>query len=314
MKQLDSDPILTHGLIRNWDYTSTLSVPCIVKYINPSNGVFDWSSFDKFFGSNTSKDIIFVLGQPADWMIPRAATGGASKGGKANMCPTGAELTAFVAAVTAIVQRSVTTWGRAGLKWELWNEINDTKYYNDTQSSLGPYTKAVAQAIKAVDSTAIILSPSLSYNLKSSAQYYVDFFNANDGSGGKAGSYCDGLSLHYYGTDTPAEYVEYVDAANTSQKFCGFSLPIWVTESGVNVEPANYPTLLKRRMLVFAGLGCKCFVGYASDYEVTALDNATYAGPWNAMAAIVPGSTIANMVKNPDSTVTAIVNGSSLTV
>ena len=74
------------SIARNWDQLNAASgSAAVVKYLNPSSGVFDWTVLDRFISNNLGKQILFTLGQPADWMIPsRSALGGANYGGKAN--------------------------------------------------------------------------------------------------------------------------------------------------------------------------------------------------------------------------------------
>ncbi len=320
---------LQYSVNRTWDFGSeSLASQVLVKNINPSSGVFDWTCLDRFINASVGKDIIFCLGQPADWMILRAAVGGASKSGKANLCPTGTtELANYIPAVTAIVQRMKNTYGRTGVRWELWNEFNETKYYADAYSALGPYTKAVAEAIKAVDPTAKILTPSTSYNLLSSQDIQTNFLLASDGAGGKAGQYCDELSIHYYNdsTDPSSDNVyrmfRYTQSAKNSLGLAGMSMPLINTESGWLVDDnlQLYITKLKRRLLFFAAMGFKAYVGYAANipvqYPVFSLNNPlSIADAWNEMVARISGATISGLIRNPDGSLTAVINGSQYTV
>lgn len=306
---------MTYGMARTWDYLGQTGNPgLIVKYVCPSTaGVYDWTTFDFFFTAHAGKDAIVTLGQPADWMISRAAIGGANAGGKANMCPTGAtELNNFVPVVTAMVQRAKDTYGKTGLKWELWNEIEGPGMYGDLQASLGPYAKAVSQAIKAVDPTAIVLTPSA--RDEDTAVLVGNFLAVSDGSTGKGGDWVDGIAFHYYGYDESAwTYAYTVGVYRQLALNAGYgSLPVYVTESGMLQPTANEGVKLQRRMLTFAALGCKSFVGYASDFTVNPM--LPYASSWNATAAVVAGATITRCQKNANGSVTAIVNGTAYTV
>lgn len=308
---------MTFGTGRTWGYLGAASGlnPLLVKYICPATaGVYDWSTFDQFFASNASRDAIVTLGQPADWMISRAAIGGAVYGGKANMCPTGAtELTTnYIPVITAMVQRAKNTYGKTGLKWELWNEIEGPGMYGDAQSALGPYAKAVSQAIKAVDPTAIVLTPSARDD--DTAFLVGNFLSVSDGSTGKGGDWVDAIAFHFYGYDESAwTYAYTVGVYRLLASNAGYgSLPLYVTESGMLAPTANEGVKLQRRMLTFAALGCKAFVGYASDYGTNPM--LPFASNWNATAAVVAGATITRCQKNADGSVTATVNGAAYTV
>lgn len=300
---------------RSWDQSNaTNGSPAVVKYINPSSGTFDWTVLDRFMSNNVGKKKIITLGVPADWMITRAATGGATFGGKSNMCPTGAtELnTNYVPAITAIVDRAKTTWGETGIHWELWNEIEGTGNYNDSFASLGPYAKAVSQAIKAVDATAVVLTPSAR---DSDTAYLVqDFLETSDGAGGFGGDWVDGIAMHVYMAQDPTmtnggyAYKVIVDTYRQGAIDAGYpSLPIYCTESGSLVPLSNLGTYLQRRIFVFAGMGVKSFIGYASDFPSVPL--AKYADAWNEAVSIVSGKTISSVVKLSDGRIKATVNG-----
>jgi hypothetical protein len=324
-----SAPELTYSAMRNWDFGSGGSIgdQAIVKNIATGPGSYTWAPLDAFVNASVGKGMIFCLGQPADWMIPgRSALGGASKGGKANMCPTGStELSNYTTAIAAIVQRVKDVHGRTGVRWELWNEFNDSKYYADVYSSLGPYTKAVVEAIKAVDPTAKIMTPSTSYNLFSTQDIQTGYLVTSDGAGGKAGQYCNELSIHYYNdprdlsTDTPYRMFSYVQSARNSLGLAGMSMPVYVTESGwlADDDVDTYKTKLARRMIVFAALGCKGIVGYAANLNfggAISLNDARIAPTWNAWAARLAGSTISRLVRNRDGGVEVDINGQTFVV
>lgn len=305
---------------RTWDQSNQSSGnPAVVKYINPTTaGVYDWSSFDLFFANNVGRRKIVTLGVPADWMITRAAIGGAGLGGKANMCPTGAtELNSYVTAITDIVTRATVTHNSSGVAWELWNEIEGSGNYADSLPALGPYARAVSQAIKAVDPTAIILTPSA--RDEDTAYLVKNFLAASDGAGGNGGDWVDGIAMHVYMAqdpvtgNTPWAYKIIVDTYRRGAIDSGYpSLPIYCTESGSLLELDDLAEYLQRRLLVFAGLGVQAFIGYASDFPDAPL--APYVSEWNATVAAISGKTISSMVKNMDESVTAMIDGSAYTV
>lgn len=288
---------ITFGLVRTWDYRADLGLTrrCVVKNLNPSAGVYNYDVFDKLLDNNPGKQVIFCLGQPADYLVSRSAIGGAYLSGKANMCPD--DLATWATVVQDICAHAAAR-GRTGLVWELWNEIDQTASYADSVALLGPYAKATAQAIRAIDPTAVILSPSCA---GFSNRAPVGAFLANtDGAGGTGATWCDGVSFHYYnftqyGYEHPINYVNAHSAMRSMLTDLGLSLPLWVTESGFPSTAPNIGKRYQHRMLTFAALGCKCFLGY--NYDSTAFPVSPYATEWNVVADLLrPGAVISKLV------------------
>lgn len=274
-----------HGLVRSWDYqgsrglTTTRAVVC---RINPSAGTWDWQTFDELLSNNTDKQIIITLGQPGDYLVTPAAIGGAYNGGKANMCPT--DLSTWATVVQAVVSRANTNFGRTGLIWELWNEIDQTASYADTISLLGPYTKATAQAIRAIDPSAVIVGASLAGNDSTKLQKAVSYITASDGAGGTSATWLDGISTHYYNqvaaqisqNENPINYANAFKNFQGAMADAGCNLPIYITETGVISADAQGWRAYQRRLLTFAALGarnCLCYqydnAGYPMSSYVT---------------------------------------------
>lgn len=305
-------PLLSYGTVRTWDYmgASSGNNPCIVKYINPTTaGVYDWTTFDLLLTSNPTQDVIITLGQPADWMITRAALGGALYGGKANMCPTGAtELGNYVPAITAMVDRAKNTHGRTGLKWELWNEIEGPGMLAVAElTALGPYARQVSQAIKAVDSTAVVLTPSARDH--DTAFLIGNFLNTADGIGGFARSWIDGIAWHFYGLDAAWTYAHTVDTY--AQEAVRGGLPAgtaqYVSETGNVVTDPQLAQNTARRLLVFASKGVKSSVCYAYDWVNNPLTG--IVNTYNEIASWLPGSTITQCTKLADGRVRVVADG-----
>ena len=303
---LDNVPSnVTTTLTRSWDFYGSGGTAgttnCVVKFINPSAGNYNWTVFDKLFSNNASKQIMFTLGQPADYLVTRAATGSAYLGSKANMVPD--DLVGWSQAVTAIVSRAKNTFGRTGLIWELWNEIDQVASFNDTVSLLGPYTKATVAAIKAVDPTAIILAPSLASGSTTASTVLVNYLVASDGASGKASSYVDGVAIHEYvftlaqanTDDNPLEWAILFKNFKSILKNAGYDLPVFVGESGVIAADTNGGLKHKRRLFTYAALGAKCFIGYR--YDDASYPISGYVTQWNEAAAILkPGSVITSFI------------------
>src|SRR5574343_611694 len=238
-------------------------------------------------------------------MITRAATGSSAYGTKGNMVPTGAtEIANYVTVVTDMVTRAKNTHGRTGLKWELWNEIQGTSYFKDTYANLVPYAKAVYQAIKAVDPTAIVLSPSV--NNEPNAYLLHNFLSTTDGATGYGYNWVDGLAVHQYSNiSSPWQlaYSNYVYKTILTRNGVP-NLPVYLTETGALALDSvdNNTANICRRMLVAAAVGYKLFVAYAYDYSINPLS--PIATKWNEVVSKVSGKTITKCVKNADGSVT----------
>lgn len=297
----------TVGTVRSWDFVgsggSSGTTNCIVKFINPSNGVYHWTEFDKLF-QNADRQIIFVLGQPADYLVTRTATGSAYMGGKANMVPD--NMSGWVTVVEAIVNRAKTQFGRTGLIWELWNETDIPASFNDSVALFGPYAKATAEAIKAIDPTAVIVGPSAAGGATANANIVADCMVASDGAGGIVADHCDGLSLHAYvqqtaqisTMDNPLAWVLAYLNFTSIMKNRGIELPVYLTESGVLLADPDGGRKYAMRLLTYAALGCKVFIGYRYDSTVYGMD--TYQTAWNYAANLLPaGAVITEFVPGP---------------
>lgn len=314
---MSSDHVASIGafdadFVRSWGYNGDgsggSSFPGVqVRTVNTSSGVFDWSQFDLMFSSNTGKKVMVCLGIPADWMITRSAVGGATYGGKSNMVPTGAtEINNYLGCVTAMVERARDTHGQIGLVWELWNEFDDSALMGEGISAFVAHAKAVYQAIKAIDSTATVLSPSITQ--PSQTTLFAQFFSTSDGSGGYGGDWCDGASFHFYdvwSSDTALGY--WVGVQQVRRAMGSYSeLPLYVTESGFFASQFESRDL-RRRMLAFAALGIQHFVGYSLDFVVNPM--LPFADEYNEMAGLLRGATVGNIRAWPDGAVSVDVDG-----
>lgn len=257
--------------VRNWDYNGSygyLTGTCVMTFINPSAGVYNWNTFDQLFSNNTSKEIVFCLGAVPDYLVSRAATGSSYKGTKGNMCPD--DLAAWATAVKAVVSRAKNTFGRTGLFWQLWNEIDQPASYNDTISLLGPYTKATVEAIREIDPTAIILGPPMAGADAPKLAVAVNYLTASDGAGGTVKDWLDGICVHYY-NQSASQINQFENPINHAQNYLNFQgaaasvgarQPIYITETGVISANPNGGRAYQRRLLTFAALGARRCLTY----------------------------------------------------
>lgn len=301
---------ITHSTVRTWDYRGTLGLSrrCVMKNLNTAAGVYNWDVLDMLCSSNPGKRLIVTLGAPPDYMISRAAIGGAYLGGKSNMCPD--DLDAWGVAVTAMATRLRDTHGRTGVIYELWNEIDQTSVYADPVSLLGPYTKTTVQAIRAVDPSAVILSPSLAGH--DAASTLQTALGVSDGAGGVLSDWLDGACWHYYTQaehvyEHPINYVQAVSAIRAACVASGVDIPIWCTESGFQSTAPNIGVRYPQRMMVFAALGVKCFLGYT--YDDASFPVAPYETQWNSAADLLSDQPVISSCVVGISRVDVVING-----
>lgn len=293
-----------HSVVRSWDYNGSygsVSGTCVMTFINTSAGVYNWATFDELFSNNTTKEIVFCLGATPDYLVSRSAVGSSYKGTKGNMCPD--DLVAWATAVKAVVSRAKNTFGRTGLFWQLWNEIDQVASYNDDIDLLGPYTKATVQAIREIDPTAIILGPTVAGSDSAKLPKVIQYLRAPDGSGGTAKSWLDGVSFHFY-VQSAAQIsqfenpITYVCNYKNFQGACaevGCYLPIYVTETGVIAANTNGAIAYIRRLLIFAAMGVRRCILY--QYGSTLYPIQGYASEINAVSALlVSGAEISSCV------------------
>lgn len=282
----------------------------VMKTINPSAGSYSFTYVDDWISNAAvGSDFVFVLGAPADYLVSRTAVGGAFDGGKSNMCPdTLTGTNSWTSAVTALVEHIVTTWGVTGMKWELWNEFSNSIYYGDTISLLGPYAKATAQAILAVDPTAVIISPSISQPLAgTSASDMLAFLTNSDGASGTGATWISGMTYHCYRNfpNGPVSATDLFDDWQTMQqvqKAAGISMPTWITESGYATTDAQQALDYQRCMMFHAGMGAKCYIGFCfqDSGDSTQFNIQNISSQWNTAANLLTGSpTISAMYIGP---------------
>ena len=111
--------------------------------------------------------------------------------------------------------------------YEIWNEP-DIKYFNTKDATAADYTemlKAAYETIKQNDPDAAVLGGAIAFQ--------TEFLDAMMKAG--AGSYMDGLSVHYYlGKSAPEKRARnrLDDYRNVLVKYGFDKMPVWVTETG----------------------------------------------------------------------------------
>lgn len=265
---------INYGTTRSWDHNSIYgdSATCAATFINPAKDQYNWQTFDSFISSHLDKRIVFVLGATPDYLVSRAAAGSSYKGTKGNMCPD--DLEQWANLVKLLVYRAKNLFGKTGIIWQVWNEIDQVASYNDTISLLGPYTKVTAQAIKSIDPTALVIGPPIAGPNPIAIPFMRSYLTASDGAGKTAADWLDGVALHLYNQSaTQASANENSIMYSTSyESYRGMlsdigesALPIYITETGVLSTDARKIKILMQRAIVFASLGAKLCLWYSYD-------------------------------------------------
>ena len=297
----------------------------IVKYINPSSPTFDgngdptsgfaWGVFDAFITNNPGKNIQFLLGFPADYLVSTAMAGGSQFFGKSNMPPT--DLVNYEKVIKAIVRRAKYTHGLSGCKWTIWGEWDTTGDYVGTVAQMVEIAKLTYQAVKAVDSTAIVLAPSISGAVAANA-LMTTYLTTTDGAGGNGASWCDGVAMHFYQpylADTPAQYEITVRKLREAVAAAGTEKPVYLEECGILDSDPNAGVNHARRLFIFAALGVKSYVGFSVDDPIEGYQMSSYSAQWNYAAnALSGGKTMTACYINTDGTIGVKIDGITYTI
>lgn len=306
-----------YAVIRNARPWATLTggAGCNWNDLETSKGVFDWTAFDAAFSNVSSVPVLyFTLGRTPVWAGPAI-----------NQAPT--DVQDYADMCTALVTRAKDTHGRTGVIWDLWNEIDYSVSWNGAASTLGPLAKAGAAAIRAVDPTAIVLSPSIVYTTASRVAVLATALAVSDGSAGTLKDHIDGICIHYYAQDklaqwydTAAQWNQIVAMKATLATAGVGSLPIHVNESGVDVaakvySKADQATMQLRAMALCAAAGFAGYCVYCYNTSPVVFGNVSdYLPQWNSVASVLNGGRITRLVIEADQSVTLTVGGSEITI
>ena len=131
--------------------------------INTAPGVYNWTNFDRWMtlAQQHNVEVVYTFGRVPNW----------ANGNQGTTIPP-ANLQYWDDFVRAIVTRSA---GRVKY-WEIWNEPNDTHFYNGSMQTLLTMAQHAQQIIKSVDPNAIILTPSPTWTATSPYQWMASGF------------------------------------------------------------------------------------------------------------------------------------------
>jgi Cellulase (glycosyl hydrolase family 5) len=126
--------------------------------------------------------------------------------------------------------RALATRYKGKVKYyELWNEPNDTHYYTGSMSNMVAMSQTIHDAIKSVDSSAVILSPCPTWSSSGSPVVWMNSFLSAGG-----GSHFDVAAYHAYSGSSGPEFV--ISSVQNMRKALanhGYgSKQIFITEGG----------------------------------------------------------------------------------
>lgn len=162
---------------------------------------------------------------------------------------------------------------------EVWNEphydSSASTYFTGTAVQMAQIAKTVYSAVKAVDSTVLVLSPGFVGN---PAIFITPYLNAAIGDGTYGRAYQDGLAYHWYDFGSVSSNIAYYDFVNTSGAIQASliaggltsAFPIYLTENGWLTSWTTLDSISRAKRIcqlgaVVAALGYKSIVMYLVD-------------------------------------------------
>lgn len=219
--------------------------------IETSKGVFNWTYFDQWMSTHSSKDIIFTIFGTPTWASARPAEGNAYN--IPGLCAEPANMQDLADFVDALMVRAA---GRISY-FEVYNEPQSLGFWTGTVAKLSEMTRIVSQRVKAAMPTAkIICSPVTGWSPTAggvSETYFTNYLNASDGSTGTAKDWIDIVGVHLYCPGgTTRNLPGMIDRIKAAMTTLGISSkPIWDTESGILSPDFLYISPQRKRDLFF---------------------------------------------------------------
>lgn len=320
-------PPIRHGVARNVDCPG-----CHWVDVEPASAAYRWQALDAFVAtaSAAAREIVYCFLATPTWASARPAEPGHyNPGGDAEPADM-ASLAAFAAAVCSRY-RARGTPIRA---FEVWNEpkfddgggVGQGNYFTGTAAALVQMARAVWGAVKAVDPTALVLTPSPTGlesrwidGDRSGTDNLNRFLGAPDGAGGTGAQWIDAVAIHTYSHDG-RNNVYAIPRMFANVKEC-MSLhglagrEVWVTETSAiqptlfSYVPQHQQEYIARTMLLALGSGAARVVWYAWDDPLGFDQKPEVAAFWDKLVALLAGSRITVVNSLADARVAAVIDG-----
>ena len=320
-------PTINYAVARNVDVPG-----CLWSSIQSVRGAYAWAALDAFVdvAAAGGRDIIFnFMGTPT-WASARPAEPG-HYGSGGNAEPARVEdLAAFAAALCSRNRAR----GTPITAFEIWNEpkfsgggdVAQGNYFSGTPQALARMARAIFQAIKAVDASALILSPAntgLEYPWVSgdaSGTDYLDrFMGASDGAGGTGRDWVDAVAFHAYshnGYNDLYSIPQMVANVRACMALHGLSdRQIWITETSAitpalnTFAPQRQQEFIARTLLLALGSGVARIVWYAWDDPLGFAEQPSVASYWNEFTGMLAGASVSLVNSLRNQRVAAVIDG-----
>ena len=320
-------PPILHGLVRNVDCSG-----CHWSDIEVAPGSYQWKALDAFVATAfaAGRDVVYCFLATPNWASARPTEAGHYNAGSDAEPGDPVLLGQFAAAVAA----RYVALGTPIHAFEIWNEpkfddgggVAQGNYFTGTPSSLAKMARAVAQAVKAIDPGAIILSPSptgLEYAWTEGDRSGTDqlnrFLGAADGGGGTGARWLDAVAFHGYshnGYNNEYAIPLMADNVRASMALHGLAgRELWITETSAiaptlfSYVPQHQEEFIARTMLLSLGAGVRRVVWYAWDDPLGFDQRPQVAASWNTLVALLSGATVTLVNSLVDKRVAAVING-----
>ncbi len=321
-------PTVAYSVARNVDLPG-----CMWSAIaSAGRGMYDWTALDAFVAAAAAggRDVIFDFVGTPTWASARPAEEGHYAPGSDAEPASLADLGAFA---TALCARYVAR-GTPIAAFEVWNEpkyaegggLAHGNYFTGTPQALAAMARAIFQAVKAVDASALVLSPAptgLEFAWVPGDASGTDnldrFLAAPDGAGGSGRDWVDAIAFHAYSHNgyndlfAIPQMVANVRACMALHGLAG--RPIWITETSAITPPlASYvpqhqQEFVARTLLLALGCGVERVVWYAWDDPLGFSTQPAVAARWNALVTQLAGATLDMVNSLATRQVAAIVGG-----
>lgn len=276
-------PDIPFKSIRLWDATVTW------QQLSPSAGVWDFSRLDYYVNQSMlhQANILYTLGNTPKWVSSRPN----------EICSYGTGCGAEpvkLAHWQEYVKRVATRYKGKINAFELWNEPKFSDIENDkvfisrggrtfftgSAATMVELARTARQALDEVDPSIILTSPGFT-----NGPHRLEAFLAEGG-----GQYVQAISYHFYSRDAVHMQQQVHEVRAVMQKYGVQDLPLWNTETGVEVHPHDKPLPLganpeeteetaaarmSQYLILAAGSGLSRYFYYAWDNNLSGLLNPT---------------------------------------